>query len=72
MAKATEATEAAAARVSGIGRACYLLTGITTFSGIIDYAHISTHAHTNTLTQTDRQTAEPKVPHGRHSYAQHL
>lgn len=63
-----KATEAAAARVSGIGRACYLLTGITTFSGIIDYAHISTHEHTH----TDRQTAEPKVPHGRHSYAQHL
>lgn len=48
--KATAATTAKASaklamRVFGIGRACYLLTGITTFSGIIDYAHICTYTH---------------------------
>lgn len=53
-----KATEAAAARVSGIGRACYLLTGITTFSGIIDYAHISTHAHSHRQTDRHRQQSQ--------------
>lgn len=61
--KATaKATAKLAMRVFGIGRACYLLTGITTFSGIIDYAHICTHTHTHTHTYTHShwKTAERK------------